>query len=284
MIIETPYRAYPAIGQTDLKNCYEDPGLFFQVSVAKTRPQKPSTEAQVFGQDVEDFLFTGKLTDVVEIPSEVLSSNGARSGNKWKEWAENNKGARLLKPAEHAELKGALQIIRRNVAEHEAAWELLQAPRKKVAIAWHYAGLDLKSEIDLLHPESVRSRVHSLLLGIADLKTACDVRPHKFSAAISTYGLDVQAAAYQIAVEQEFGELLPFDFLVIQNEPSYQVETYRMHEEFLDLGRKKLNMLCDFYRACKENDDWHSETHGRLNWIRPHRYVGQQLEEWSSTG
>lgn len=273
MLITTDYRSFGAVGQTDLKKCHEDPLLFYQTSVAHTREPDPPTEQMLFGQDVEDFLLNGKLTQIVVIPTAVLAKNGARSGYAWKEFAAQHEGQRLIKQHELEDRKVVLQQIARNVAAHEKAYSLVMGggAKKKVPIAWRWNDCDLKSEIDILHPHC-----------IVDIKTTSDNSPAAFSRQVASLGYFIQAAMYQLAVWHEFGgDFLPFVLVAIKNKPSYCVEVYKLSEAAVEEGRRELLNLIHFYKSCQEHNEWQSETWGGIYELDLPKWHTAQMNDWN---
>lgn len=177
-----------------------------------------------------------------------------------------------MKSPEFKEFMEPFYSIHNNVAECQPVKDLLCGGERKRVILWSYLGVELKSEIDILHEHC-----------IVDLKTCSPdhIDGEGFSRHCVSYGWHIQAASYQLAVEQETGKLLPFVFVAIANKPSYRVETYQLHEDFMQSGRQQFGDMIEFYKDCLERNHWHSETWGQLNIIKAPRWFEAQQQDWS---
>jgi hypothetical protein len=264
------YHDLPQMSQSKLKCLWNDPQLFAELYIHRTRPLPLPTPAMQFGSDCERYLFDGGFDDVVVIPDVMLNEQGHRKGKAWMEFAAQHAGKRLLKHSEYRELVAPFDNIKANVDACPVVSQLLYGGEKKVPILWSYMGIDMKSEIDVLHEHC-----------IVDLKTCADPSPEGFAKQAANLGYHVQAAAYQIAVEQHTGKLLPFIFVAIANKPSYRVEAYTLSDKFLQLGRQLLGDMVEFYKLCCERDEWRSDTWGRVMEIDPPAYYERAMETWT---
>jgi len=268
------YHGLDVLSQSRLKLLWDDAQLFHELYVGKSRRPSPPTPSMQFGIDVENFLFSSGV-DVALVPDSVLQvdKNGKKSkaGQAYKEWfAAQAEGCTVMRQQEYRDFLEPLESIKANIDACPRVKSLIAGGEKKVKILWTYLGAQLKSELDILHDNC-----------IVDIKTAADVDPEGFSRQCANYGYHIQAAAYQLAVEQLTGKLLPFVFVAIANRPSYRVEAYTLSEKFMAAGRERFEEMIIYYQQCVERDEWHSETWGRLNEIDPPAWYEKQMEAWA---
>lgn len=265
------YHGLDIPSQSRVKLAWDDPQLCYELYIAKTRKPSPPTPSQQFGIDVERHLF-GESLGVIEIPDGVLNGDGHRKGKNYTEWAASFPGGtRLMKRHEWWEFMEPFLSIAKNIDACPRVKSLLTGGERKVKICWSWLGVELKSELDILHDHC-----------IVDIKTAADVDPEGFSRQCANYGYNVQACAYQLAVEQLTGKLLPFVFVAIANKPSYRVEAYKLSEKFMAAGRERFEEMVIYYQQCVERDEWHSETWNRINEIDPPKWYEAQINDWSA--
>jgi hypothetical protein len=180
------------------------------------------------------------------IPADVLSSNGARSGNKWKEWAEVNAGKILLTANELTTIKGMFK----SVYDHPRASQLLQSEGAcEQSIFWECLETGLKR----------RCRVDKLVdgWGFVDVKTTHNVKPFAFSKTCVDYGYHQQAAFYSHGYEAAFGGEAPSHaFIAVETEPPYLVRVYTLPERAVLEGERLIFEGLRQIRDCVDSGDW----------------------------
>lgn len=133
-----------------------------------------------------------------------------------------------------------------------------------------------------------RHRFDKLLnSGVAiDLKTTIDARPDAFSRAIYNYNYHVQAAFYADQHEWITGiELADFIFIVVESEPPYATNIYRLSEESIQIGRETYRKALNIYASCRELDTWPAyDTNGIQEISIPqwviNQYDSKQIESF----
>lgn len=260
---QAEYRALPAISQSDLKKCWENPQLFDETRGEVSEP----SSAQQWGITCEAWLRGDAKTQRV-IPAECLNSAGHRKGKAW-DWFKSQHAdhAQWITPIEWQRQYEGFQTAVRNAQQHDAAALLVWSPTAKwnQRFLWEADGELLKCEMDLLDAE---------LGAITDVKTAADVDPRSFEKDAVKFGYDVQAAMYLRAARLlDFDRDWVFAWVVIRNTAPHNVEVYQASEELLAFGEERLQRRIDFYQECRESNRWRSPTHGQIVTLYPPRYA-----------
>lgn len=263
------YRLLPAISQTDLKKAFENPQLYYEQRIAKTRPADPETPSQKWGKRMEAWLRGFRGIDVVVIPAEVLNEQGHRKGKAWNDFAEANEGKELLKYSEWKEMYGGFESAEINVEEHDAAYQLVYSEHRKWSQRYVWDdeefGLQLKCEIDIMDVE---------LGSLVDVKTAADITPRGFESDLIGWGYDIQAAMYLRAASLAHPNIdWLYSWVVICNKPPYHVEVYQASNALLDLGEQRLRYRAEAYKECVETGRWRTPTHGIVNEVYPPKWA-----------
>ena len=161
-----------------------------------------------------------ELKNFALIPTDVLASNGARLGNKWKEYEAANADKTLV-----------------TIKENQTAFEMCQSVRAKCG-PW-FAGVG-KAEQAIFWTDSetgirCKCKPDYLILAndqplILDFKTAKSSSPWAFRSAVKSYRYDLQDIHYSAGVESEVGAQPRFLFVVVKSEPPYQCRVYELPE------------------------------------------------------
>lgn len=253
------------VSHSGLKLVYQDPAKYYYERLLKQpRESKPWFED---GQRFEDALLGGPDgselgSNLVVIPENALASNGARSGTKWKKFAEANQGKVLIKRDD--------EVIRwvDAIKAHDAARELLEAVgTRQETILWH----------DDLHGVDVRCRPDFLHLGA---EVCVDVKSTRTSAALWELSNEIgkfkyhrQADLYSSGIEELYGRRPTFIFIFVSKEPPYRVECVELNDEFLRLAHEQNQEALATYAKCAASNQWLPSTHGRLTKIGPPAYL-----------
>lgn len=282
-ISDAEYRAIPAMSQSELKAFMRDPELYYHQWIACDIAIPPRTASMQLGCDIEDWLLTRTCGDVVVIPDDVLSASGSRSGGKWKTWSAENQDKRQLKQHEWDSLAAQLAAITKNVEAHKQAAQLITKPwdRHPVVIWENDHGFLCKAQLDLL--KNIDSRRFAV-----DIKSADNASPKAFERKIEAYGYEVQAAWYMEGLAAVGHACDQFIFIVVEasvdaKPTANKVETIALSEEYLELGRKKIDTALTRYRECQESSQWHSRTWGQIAVLSPSRWAESNWEAWEQS-
>jgi hypothetical protein len=239
-------------------------------------PPIETTPAMQWGIDLDRFICHEILPPIMppgvtEIPAAVLAKNGARSGNKWKEYAAENAGQRLMTAREIATysdaMGGRIRDIQACVAEirgHAKADHLLFHPRAnyQMELYWEETGLALKAMPDLVIDG----------LAIVDLKTSSDVSAEHFLSQSRRYWYDVQAYLCQRGYYKKTGNLLPVVFVVVLSRAPWTVEVYEVSEGIIEHGYQRYCAARNVYDRAINSGSYRSPTHGTVVKLEPPRF------------
>lgn len=219
--------------------------------ITKTAPRDTETNAMRIGTASHvSVLQPDRFNELIAIiPPDVLSSNGARMGNKWKEYEETQ--ATLGKTCvKESEIKDILAM--REAIKADALCKWITSPRAicETPIYWQdeETGLELRCLPDFVLP------LEDKLL-CADLKTCADIET--FDKAVST-NYFMQEPHYLAGLRSVYGNEIEimFGFVAVQKTPPYPVNLFQMTErmsaEAHELWRNALRIVAE----CKKTNNW----------------------------
>jgi exodeoxyribonuclease VIII len=186
--------------------------------------------------------------------SETLDMRRTADKARYETFAQQNPGKIVLTRDQFAEI----EKCRDSVYQHPDAKALLELGGKAEVSC--YAEIDHQLPTGEVVPFKVRVRPD--LLGptaILDLKTSKN--PAKDSFCRDAFGpwgyhYDLSAALYQKVIAKLTGEILPFIFLVVKNDQPYETAVYKMSDESMAMGNKKLSRAMDVILMAKKEDKW----------------------------
>lgn len=218
----------------------------------------------------------------------VLTSDGKRMGNAWKQWLEKN-GKYYVLPKERDALGFMADAARKNpaVSEFLTPGGRFNTRHESTILAKH-------------EPTGIRTRcrydIESVFL--FDIKKTHDVSQQAFAAHCADLGYHCQGAFYQDHCAALHGErdARPFILIAIQDSGDYRCEVYQMDEEFIQIGRKLNHIRLDNFamyqaaweimealaakRGAKPNpeDIWTPASEGRIQFLKPPAKAMYQVE------
>ena len=255
----TEYRKHAAISQSDLKAAHKAPQMYHETSQGKWSGDRDS-KSFLFGIELEEYVRQGAHAYHL-IPQEVLAKNGARSGKKYNDYLAEHELDKndplVVTEKEFLKKGGAMLSAAQNIRDHSLAYHLCYQEGMK----WHphifwkeeETGLEMKAELDIWHPGANI---------IVDIKTARSANVEAFTRQAWELGYHIQAAVYTEAVMALTGESCEFYFVVVHNEPPYEVEVVCFDEEARALAREEANDLIHEFDYRQSSNFWTTKTHG----------------------
>jgi len=267
--LKTYHADTTAVSHSGLDLVLDDPALYrHQRLLGNARESKPWFEE---GQNLEDALLGGNGevgSNLVVIPKEVLASNGARAGTKWKEFEAANAGKVLVKEGD------PLINMVDAVLQHDAARELFTAAgTRQETIIWHEDrfGVDVRCRFDFLHYGAEVA---------VDLKsTRTDASPRECANECAKFGYYRQDDLYCRGSKELYGVKTHFIFVFVAKDPPHRVETFELDDEFKRLGQEENDDALATYAECRKTGVWLPKTHGRVIKLSPPGWVRYQ-KEW----
>ncbi len=262
------YHASPGVSNSKLKVFMDDVRDYHYqfLSGEYVKVQKSCFD---FGSAVHDVCLLGSQANIVSIPSSVLATNGAKSGNEWKDFAADNEGKLLLK---HDEYMSVLRCVDA-VQKHPVAKQLLYAkgPTEHV-----FSYEDPQLELTL------RCKLDKLCLlpagkVVMDLKTtATGTKPAKFSKQIANFGYHHQEYFYRKVLAANGIDIASFVFVAVSVDQPHTVDCYTIDDEFRKLAEVEVeNALADLAERTRAND-WLSRSHNSVVELSPPNYLKYQ--------
>jgi len=228
-------------------DCFgESATRFYRRFVLKDWPaEKPSKSLRIGSAVHASILEPHRFADLVAISEDREKRSNADKA-WWAEFEAANAGKTILNPSEADAAALMTAAIHVNDTAHKlVAW----AGKRERRIDWvdQTTGIACKCKPDLLTDNGM----------VIDLKTAGNPDPSRFAWACSEYGYHRQAAFYLDGIEAALGPAdRKFLFVVVGNEPPYEVATYWMQPDAIELGRKQNRELLDRLAVCLADDEW----------------------------
>jgi hypothetical protein len=215
----------------------------------RDHPEQPRTTFDI-GNAAHDTLLGGG-PEIVVIPDELLSSNGAVSTKAAKEFVAEVRG------------RGAVPILRE---QHEAVRAMVEAVRShwaislfsggtpEVSLFWddERTGVARRARLDWLPDHDPKGRML-----LADLKTCQSADAEQFARSAASYGYAQQAAWYLDGVRAlglaEYPVLL---FVAVEKAEPHLVNVIQLDEDFMRIGAALNRDAIDLYAECVERDEW----------------------------
>jgi hypothetical protein len=249
VILDLPDEAYhrlPELSSSQAKAINESPAKF-NYWRGKVRP--PKSEYDV-GHAVHAKVL-GKGADIVEIPADLLSSDGGVRSNAAKEWVENVRleGRVPMKASELRPINEAAEAVLRH--DHAAAlFSQPGSPEVSVLSTDPTTGVPVRARFDYLPlPRQPIAKA-------VDLKTSRDASPRGFAKAVHDFSYDLQQEWYRHVYRLATGEEIEFAFVVVEMEPPYLVAVYNLSDAFMDMGRAKGAQAREVYAECMRTGVW----------------------------
>lgn len=261
------YRETKALSQSLLKDASKSPRKFEARYITGTMEREP-TAAMDLGSLVDCMLLTpGDLAEYfVQIPDDVLTSNGQKRGKKWEAFEAEHEGKTLMKRIDFVLAATLVQKVK----SHPIWPRIVEAgfeTQKEVYWTDPQSQFPAKALIDIF-PTNPTSQ------WLIDLKTTGDMddfegENHQLfasesdeefivrSKSVLNYGYHTQGAWYlrgaSIAFERTFTMFL---LLVVETSPPYRVKTFRIADDALLAGQAFIDQATQALAARMIANDW----------------------------
>lgn len=180
--------------------------------------------------------------EMVACPVEWLSTDGKMSTKAAKEWAAEQRAARLvpLTPDDYDMVCRMADAL----VHHDRVAEILTEPSKRPEVAAFAP-----------HPDApdvwFRGRFDLLGGGLWDYKTTACAEPSAFRKSAWSYGYHIQDVLYRTLLEAITGAAsAPMLFLVQEKVPPYLCSVVSLDVDFERLAREQIAAALDLFQAC----------------------------------
>jgi hypothetical protein len=271
---EAEYHAHPALSSTEARLIITETPADYRWKKDNPPLVAPSKKFDVGSAVHSKVLGTGY--EAVEIPADLLASNGAVSTTAAKEFiAETRAAGKIpLKAAEFEPITAQAEAV----LAHPGARQLFAQPADaevSVFATDPETGIEVRGRFDFLPSESTEyapSRV------AVDLKTARDASPNGFTKSIASYYYDVQRAWYLDALRWVTGEEAEMVFVAVRKEPPYLVGVYQLPTIWRQMGEEKARQARRIYAECVESGEWPGYS-DEVQLLSPPNWVIYEHEE-----
>lgn len=256
------YHAMPGISSSRLKVFMDDVRRYQHQFLSGKYTQERKAHFD-FGTSVHDLVLLGDSASVLEIPSDVLAANGAKSGKLWWAFAAEHADAILLKSAEYRALHNCVDAI----MSHPVAGRLIgKTGVCERAFVTHdeQLGLSLRCKPDKLLDNNV----------VVDLKTtAAGTKAGKFVKNIINFGYHYQEHFYRRVLAASGIEVQAFVFIAVQVDEPHTVDCYTLSPDFRQKAEADVeNALLELSERMKA-DDWLARNHEMIVDLEPPNWL-----------
>lgn len=196
-------------------------------------------------------LVLGYGPKIVEIPEDVLASNGAVSTKEAKEFVATARAAGNvpLKPDEYAVVVAMAEKLK----SHPIAAKLFESGSPEQSIYWtdKESGVRLRARPDWI------TRFANGRTAMVDFKSANSAAPADFARSAADYGYHQQQPWYcdgfaAVAADSNAA----FLFVVQEKAAPYLVNVIELDREAVELGRRLNRLAIETYARCMESGIW----------------------------
>lgn len=272
---EAEYHAHAALSSTEARLLLDSPAKY---RYAKDHPPlvKPSKKFDV-GSAVHS-LVLGTGYEAVEIPADLLSSNGAIGTAAAKAFVEQARAEGKI-PLKADEL-AVIALQAESVIANPSAAALFNQPGEREVSVFAtdpVTGAACRARFDFLPTQGERRLV------AVDLKTTVDASPTAFEKSIANYGYDTQRAFYLDVLEFAVGPMPvglepEFVFVAVEKEPPYLTAVYQLTPQWAAMGRTKAAEARRVFAECTANGLWPGYPQD-INFVAPPQWALYQFEE-----
>jgi len=228
-----------SVSCSGLKHLLRSPA-HFQAYLEESDDGKPNIGTALHCTVLEPDLFETRYT----------CYSGRRGTNDFKAFEAENIGKVILTAQEWIKVQGMAKAI----AKHKEfpLWKALQSARREFSIFW----TDEETGI------TCRVRLDALCAPFAnfDLKTTTDARPEKFIRQAADLDYDLQAAMYSHATQLYTGEILPFNFVAVEENNPHGIWIMTAGQSMIENGWKKFRRALATYKRCTDSGEWPGYT------------------------
>lgn len=170
-----------------------------------------------------------------------------RNGGAWDEFKTLNSARTIIRDEDYDEAIAFRDAVR----EDAVAMRYLAMGKPEVAMTWQdsVTGVWCVGRVDWIttvdkHP------------AIVDLKSARDVSDQWFSRDAAKLDYHMQCAYYADGYQAIVGKMPRVVVIAVESAPPYDVVTYIVPEEVLEVGRENYRELLTKFKACTESGEW----------------------------
>ncbi|MBK9263032.1 MAG: PD-(D/E)XK nuclease-like domain-containing protein [Polyangiaceae bacterium] len=197
--------------------------------------KKKDTNALRIGRAVHAFVMDPNAV-------EIIAYDGRRQGKKWEDFEAEHEGAIILSPDAYERA----MAMRDAVHAHPAASKLLNAGEGEESLFFEVAGVQCKARIDWIAKDGT----------VVELKTTRAIIPGRFAHEYARRLYHAQIALYRMGLEAERYGRPPVVTIALENAPPYDVAVYRVGEDVLEVGKRKVLTWLDTLARCRESGQW----------------------------
>lgn len=191
-----------------------------------------------------------------EPPHVAVYEGKVRAGKEWLAFCAAHPNETILKRSELEDCAA----MRAAILAHPPAAALFAEGEGEVTIEWSQYGIQCKGRIDWLRPCS----------RWVEVKTTRKIQPARFAHEAGRFLYHAQLAFYDDGLTAITGEERePPTLVTVEKFPPYDVAVYRVPQETLDIGRRKVDDWLRKLAAARDSGRWDGVAPGLVDLVLP---------------
>ncbi|MGC0144434.1 PD-(D/E)XK nuclease-like domain-containing protein [Pseudactinotalea sp. Z1732] len=251
---DAEYHAHPALSYSTGKEYLRSPAHYKRA--LSHRVDKPAFD---MGHAIHKVIL-GKGGQMVEIPADILSKNGALSTAEAKAFvAEQREAGNIpLKAGQIMQAHAAAAEVLGN-ADARRYLDLPGEAEVPLFATDPATGVEIRGKVDYLPHKVKGARTFPV-----DIKSTADASPEAVRRTISNLHYDLQAAMYRRLIELARGDRTgPMVQIWVEVEPPYGVLVVQIaHEDWIEGGNRKLDLILARHAEALRTGNWHAYPPG----------------------
>lgn len=230
------YHAHEAKGSTTFKK------IALTTLLHAMSEEVKETEALQLGSAVHAAILEPETFDAEFAFAPKVDKRTKAGKEEWAKFADENAGKTILKQEHRDVING----IVRSLNSHEIAKGMLSGGEAEYSyfVKDEETGVELKCRPDYVN--------HGALI---DLKTCQDASEAGFTKACINFGYHIQAAFYLDVYNKANGtDLTEFFFVAVETKPPFAINTFKMGEVEIQLGREMYKKALKEYAEFKKDE------------------------------
>lgn len=244
------YHRHPAYSKTRL-SCFAESRRLYQAIHVDGSITPKSSDAKDLGSFAHAAILEPDRLEgeFIRIPPEVLTKDGKRAGNAWKQFAAEHADQTLLKERDW----DTVETIVKSVQQSDIA-RLLYAGGTFTEGSWFY--VDHETKLQCKFRPDVLKETDDCVYVFDPKVTSLGVSPGQFRHQIKKFRYWLSVAHTTAGVQSEFKKPCRYLFVAVSVEPPHTCTVHEMTEATVEEAMARRAEILAGLRACIDVGDW----------------------------